>query len=109
MSHLYLPSQHNDTDLALASAVAEAIDSNELFVAWTYESGLGAPPVVKAFMRQQSPEPALRNPFAEALTEIAAAFGALMSLMLFRRPQQPAETNPPVRASQSESELHGAA
>jgi hypothetical protein len=106
MSHLYLPAEHNDTDLALASAVAEAIDSNELFVAWTYDSGLAAPPVVKAFMRQ-SPEPALRNPFAEALSEIAAAFGALMSLFLFRRPQRPAEANPPVRASKSE--LEGAA
>ena len=106
MSHLYLPAEHNDTDLALASAVAEAIDSNELFVAWTFESGIAAPPVVKAFVRQR-PEPALRNPFAEALSEIAAAFGALMSLIFFRRPQQPAEANPPVRASKSE--LEGAA
>ena len=106
MSHLYLPSEHTDTDLALASAVAEAIDSNELFVAWTYESGVSAPPVVKAFLRD-SAEPVLRNPFAEALSEIAAAFGAFMSLVLFRRPQQPAEAHPPVRASQSE--LEGAA
>ena len=57
MSHLYLPAEHTDTDLALASAVAEAIDSNELFVAWTFESGCrrrtrgqGAP--------AQHPEPA---------------------------------------------------
>ena len=106
MSHLYLPAEHNDTDLALAGAVAEAIDSNELFVAWTYETGVAAPPVVKASMRQ-SPEPAERNPFAEALSEIAAAFGAFMSLLFFRRPQQPAEADPPVRASKSE--LEGAA
>jgi len=106
MSHLYLPAEHNDTDLALASAVAEAIDSNELFVAWTFETGVAAPPVVKAFVRRGT-EPELRNPFAEALSEIAAAFGALMSLLFFRRPQQPAEANPPVRASKSE--LEGAA
>ena len=106
MSHLYLPAEHNDTDLALASAVAEAIDSNELFVAWTHESGHAAPPVVKAFMRQH-PEPEMRNPFAEALSEIAAAFGALMSLIFFRRPQQSAEADRPVRASKSE--LEGAA
>ena len=105
MSHLYLPAEHNDTDLALASAVAEAIDSNELFVAWTCEGGVAAAPVVKALRRQ--PAPALRNPFAEALSEIAAAFGALMSLVFFRRPQQPADANPPVRASRSE--LEGAA
>jgi hypothetical protein len=106
MSHLYLPAEHNDTDLALASAVAEAIDSNELFVAWTHETGHAAPPVVKAFVRRR-PEPELRNPFAEALIEIAAAFGALMSLIFFRRPQQTAEADPPVRASKSE--LEGAA
>jgi hypothetical protein len=107
MSHLYLPAAHNDTDLALASAVAEAIDSNELFVAWTYEHGHAAPPVVEAMLRRR-PEPvALRNPFAEALSEIAAAFGALMSLMLFRRPQPRAEANPPVQTSHSE--LEGAA
>ena len=76
MSHLYLPAEHNDTDLALASAVAEAIDSNELFVAWTYDGGIAAAPVVKALLRPR-PEPELRNPFAEALSEIAAAFGAL--------------------------------
>ena len=106
MSHLYLPAEHNDTDLALASAVAEAIDSNELFVAWTHETGHAAPPVVKALMRQR-PEPELCNPFAEALIEIVAAFGALMSLIFFRRPQQAAEADPPVRASKSE--LEGAA
>jgi hypothetical protein len=107
MSHLYLPTEHNDTDLALASAVAEAIDSNELFVAWTYETGVAAPPVVKALLRRH-PEPLpMRNPFAEALSEIAAAFTALMSLIFFRRPQHSAEADPPLRPSQSE--LEGAA
>ena len=43
MSHLYLPTEHTDTDLALASAVAEAIDSNELFVAWTLRERLRRP------------------------------------------------------------------
>jgi hypothetical protein len=106
MSHLYLPAEHNDTDLALASAVAEAIESNELFVAWTHETGVAAPPVVKTFLRERA-DPELRNPFAEALSEIAAAFGALLSLIFSRRPRQPAEANPPVRASKSE--LEGAA
>jgi hypothetical protein len=101
MSHLYLPAEHTDTDLALASAVAEAVDSNELFVAWTCDGGTAAAPVVKALLRPR-PEPELRNPVAEALSEIAAAFSAFVQL--FRRPQQPAEANPPVRASQSELE-----
>jgi|SRR5215210_2184129 len=105
MSHLYLPTEHTDTDLALASAVAEAIASNELFVAWTCEGGAAAAPEVRATVRD--PEPAPRNPFAEALIEIVAAFHALVNLMLFRRPSQAADAPPAVRASRSE--LEGAA
>ena len=106
MSHLYLPAEHTDTDLALASAVAEAIDSNELFVAWTCDGGNAAAPVVKALLRSR-PEPPRRNPLAEAMSEIAAALSAFVSLLSFRRPQRPAEAHPPVRASRSE--LEGAA
>jgi len=105
MSHLYLPTEHTDTDLALASAVAEAISSNELFVAWTCEGGAVAAPEVKAMLR--TPEPALRNPFAEALIEIVAAFHALVNLVFFRRPSQADGTAPTIRASRSE--LEGAA
>ena len=103
MSHLYLPAEHNDTDLALASAVADAIDSNELFVAWTHETGVAAPPVVKAFLRER-PKPELRNPFAEALIEIVAAFHAVVNLLFFRGPRQATEIQAPVRASRSELE-----
>ena len=105
MSHLYLPAQHTDIDLALASAVAEAISSNELFVAWTCDGGTVAAPEVKAMVRH--PEPPLRNPFAEALIEIVAAFHALVNLMLFRRPSRPADASPAILASRSE--LEGAA
>jgi hypothetical protein len=63
--------------------------------------------VVKALLRRH-PEPVpMRNPFAEALSEIAAAFTALMSLIFFRRPEHSAEADPPLRPSQSE--LEGAA
>jgi hypothetical protein len=104
MSHLYLPAEHTDTDLALASAVAEAIDSNELFVAWTCDGGIAAAPQVKALLRRL-PEPELRSPFAEALSEIGAAFRALARLVSFRRrAHRPVDTNPPARASRSELE-----
>ena len=102
MSHVYLPAEHNDTDLALASAIAEAIDSNELFVAWTCESGSVAAPEVQALLRR--PEEPLRNPFAEALIEIVAAFHALVNLVLFRGPSQPADSRAPIKASRSELE-----
>ena len=103
MSHLYLPTEHTDTDLALASAVAEAISSNELFVAWTCDGGTAAAPEVKAQLRSR-PAPELPNPFAEALIGIAAAFHALVRLIFFRRAHQPADPNLPVRASRSELE-----
>jgi hypothetical protein len=101
MSHLYLPAEHTDTDLALASAVAEAIDSNELFVAWTLDSGCVAAPEVRA--RVQRAEAPRSHPLAEAFAEIGAAFKAFFGLF-FRRPRKAADTQPPVRASRSELE-----
>lgn len=102
MSHLYLPSQHDDTDLALAGAIAEAIDSNELFVAWTCAGGTTAAPDVQAVFR--TPEPTLRNPLAEAVIEIVAAFTAVANLLFFRGSRQPADEPRTVRASRSELE-----
>jgi hypothetical protein len=101
MSHLYLPTEHTDTDLALASAVAEAIDSNELFVAWTMDSGCVAAPEVRA--RIHRPAPPERSVLGEALFEIGAAFKAFFGFFL-PRSRQPADTHQPVRASRSELE-----
>ena len=44
MSRLYLPTDHSDIDRALASAVAEAVESAELFVAWTLDGGAARAP-----------------------------------------------------------------
>lgn len=44
MSRLYLPTDHNEIDRALASAVAEAVESAELFVAWTLDGGAALAP-----------------------------------------------------------------
>ena len=101
MSRLYLPAEHTDTDLALASAVAEAIDSNELFVAWTLDSGCVAAPEVRARVRRA--EVPQRSAMGEAFHEIGAAFKAFFSFF-FRGSRQPADTHPPVRASRSELE-----
>ena len=101
MSDLYLPAEHTDTDLALASAVAEAIDSNELFVAWTLDSGCVAAPEVRArIMRAEQPQ---RSPLAEAFSEIGKAFKAFFGFFT-RGPRQAADTHPPIRASRSELE-----
>ena len=101
MSHLYLPTEHTDTDLALASAVAEAIDSNELFVAWTMESGCVSAPEVRArILHTERPQ---RSAMGEAFAEIGAAFKAFFSFFTGGQ-RQPADTHPPVRASRSELE-----
>lgn len=44
MSRLYLPTEHSEIDRALASAVAEAVESAELFVAWTLDGGAALAP-----------------------------------------------------------------
>lgn len=44
MSRLYLPTEHSEIDRALASAVAEAVESDELFVAWTLDGGTAIAP-----------------------------------------------------------------
>ena len=44
MSRLYLPTEHSEIDRALASAVAEAVESDELFVAWTLDGGAALAP-----------------------------------------------------------------
>ena len=103
MSHLYLPTEHTDTDLALASEVAEAIDSNELFVAWTLDSGCVAAPEVRARAARRPAQQQERHPLAEAFAEIGAAFKAFFSFF-FRGSRQPADTHPPVQPSRSELE-----
>jgi hypothetical protein len=101
MSHLYLPTEHTDTDLALASAVAEAIDSNELFVAWTMGSGCVAAPEVKARVRPvERPQ---RSALGEAFAEIGAAFKAFFGFFTGGQ-RQAADTHHTVRASRSELE-----
>jgi hypothetical protein len=102
MSHLYLPTEHTDTDLALASAVAEAIESNELFVAWTMESGCVAAPEVRARILHTAERPQ-RSPLGEAFAEIGAAFRAFFSFFTGGQ-RQAADTHHAVRTSRSEFE-----
>jgi hypothetical protein len=52
MPHLYLPSEHTDADLVLAADVAAAVASADLYVAWTFDAGQGAPEV-EAVVREE--------------------------------------------------------
>jgi hypothetical protein len=70
MAQLYLPAEHTDTDLVLASQIAESIDSAELYVVWTAEHGHAAPEVVAELRLPATNFPSL---FFQALRELWAA------------------------------------
>ena len=55
MPHLHLPIDHTDADLVLAANLAEVVGSEDLYVAWTHESGPGAIPEVEAVLRDEHP------------------------------------------------------
>ena len=50
MPHLHLPVDHTDADLVLAANLAEIVGSEDLYVAWSHESGPGAIPEVEAVL-----------------------------------------------------------
>ena len=59
MAHLHLPAQHSDDDLAIAGALAQVLRSDELYVAWSTETGAGEP-VIPARLHASS-RPASRE------------------------------------------------
>ena len=72
MPHLHLPSDHTDADLVLAANLAEIVGSEDLYVAWSHESGPGAIPEVEAVLCEERPRSAL----GEFMSAIGTAFGA---------------------------------
>jgi len=104
MPHVYMPADHSDLDVFLAARVAEAVDSSELFVAWTNEAGTVFAPEASA---PPAPAPAPLNPFAQALAEVVVAFGALFSL-LFRPSRSEARELAPEQPRESRTPLEGA-
>jgi hypothetical protein len=55
MPHLHLPVDHTEADLVLAANLAEIVGSEDLYVAWSHETGAGAVPEVQAVVREQRP------------------------------------------------------
>jgi hypothetical protein len=102
MPRLHLPTDHSDTDRALASAVAEAVESDELFVAWTLDAG-----VVFAPEAELAPGPGPMNPFAQALADVLVSFAALWGLIVHPGRRQPADSRDP-EPRVSRGELEGA-
>jgi hypothetical protein len=55
MPHLHLPADHSDADIVLAANVAATVGSEDLYVAWTHDSGAGAVPEIEAVVRESRP------------------------------------------------------
>jgi hypothetical protein len=55
MPHLHLPAEHNDADIVLAANVAATVGSEDLYVAWTHDTGAGAVPEIEAVIREPRP------------------------------------------------------
>jgi hypothetical protein len=75
MPHLHLPADHTEADLVLAANLAEVVGSEELYVAWSHESGSGAVPEVAAVVREQRPS----SPLGEVVAALAAFWRGLMA------------------------------
>jgi hypothetical protein len=72
MPHLHLPIDHTDADLVLAANLAEIVGSEDLYVAWSHESGAGAVPEVEAVLVESHPV----GLFTEVFAAIGAGFAA---------------------------------
>ena len=70
MSQLFLPVEHTEADLVLAGQIAEWIESAELYVVWTPESGQALPEVAAL----------LRDPPPHWADTLALLFGAVREL-----------------------------
>jgi hypothetical protein len=77
MPHVILPAEHTDADLILASQIADAVESGELFVAWTPQAG-PAIPEIEAELREP------RQPMAGARARLTRGLVALWRLLTGR-------------------------
>jgi hypothetical protein len=80
MPHLHLPIDHTDADLVLAANLAEVVGSEDLYVAWSHESGAGAVPEVEAVLVEaEAARPGI-------LATLAAGFSAFWRTITGRHP-----------------------
>jgi len=80
MPHLHLPIDHTDADLVLAANLAEIVGSQDLYVAWSHESGPGAVPEVEAVLVESDRASA----FAEFVAVITAGCAAFWRALIGR-------------------------
>ena len=76
MPTLHLPAAHTDTDVALATEVARAVGSHELYVTWTHGEGPGLPPEVQTLTEDEM-RANVASPFAEVVIAMVQGLSAL--------------------------------
>jgi hypothetical protein len=92
MPTLHLPAAHTDTDVALASEIANVVGSHELYVTWTHGEGPGLPPEIERVTYDER-QPSPISPFAEVVVAMAQGISALWNAIIHppsTRPQLPA-------------------
>ena len=93
MPTLHLPAAHTDTDVALATEVAQVVGSCELYVTWTHGEGPGLPPEIETYTEAGEPQGAV-TPFGDLIFAMAQGLSALWNAIV--RPQVArAELSPP--------------
>jgi hypothetical protein len=87
MPHLHLPVDHTEADLALAANLAEIVGSEDLYVAWSHETGPGAIPEIEAVVRDDQP----RGVLGALAAGFSAFWRALVARPDERGPREPAD------------------
>ena len=92
MPHLHLPIEHTDADLVLAVNLAEIVGSEDLYVAWSQDTGAGIPEVEAVLIEHRT-----GGPIAEFIAALGAGFAGIFRALLGRpghaaiRPTPPAD------------------
>ena len=81
MPTLHLPAAHTDTDVALATEVAQVVGSHALYVTWTHGEGPGLPPEVETLTEDELQANAI-SPFAELMVAMVQGISALWNAIV---------------------------
>jgi hypothetical protein len=100
MPHLHLPLEHTDADLVLAANLAEIVGSEDLYVAWSHDTGAGVPEV-EAVLIEHHPV----SPVAEFLAALGAGFAGMFRALLGRPGDAAVRHTPPVDSPRRTAEI----
>ena len=81
MPTLHLPAAHTDTDVVLATEVANMVGSHELYVTWTHGEGPGLPPEIET-LTEADVQVTTITPFAELLVAMVQGIAALWNAIV---------------------------